>query len=261
MEESKSKVFRALYLFLILASLFLLVKTYGEFKSNKFVGADARSTISVSGVGEVFASPDVAEFSFSVIEEADTVAEAQIVATENMNAALSFLKEHVEEKYIKTTGYSAHPRYEYQREVACLYQNCPPSPTKRVLVGYQVSQNVTVKVKDIDLVGTLLAGIGEHDVDNISGPNFSIENEDSLKREARQIAIDKAQKKARNLAKDLGVKLVRIINFSEGRNYPVFAEMRSFSTAGDSSDGKAIPEIPVGENSITSNVNIIYEIK
>ncbi|MBU4536481.1 SIMPL domain-containing protein [Patescibacteria group bacterium] len=265
-EDCLHKLMKVVALVLMILALFLLVKTYGELKVNKFIGQDItpNNTISVTGEGEVSATPDIASFSFSVVEEAKTVEAAQTKASEKMNATLAFLKEAgVDESDIKTTGYNIYPRYEWwTKEVACLAIGCPEPSRERQLVAYEVSQNISVKLKDIDKAGEILAGIGSLEVTNVSGLNFDIDNKDELQREARQEAIEKAQTKAKELAKDLGVKLGRMISYSsnEGNNYPRYEMMVKTSVYGMGGDSIA-PEIPVGENEIKTTVYITYEIK
>jgi uncharacterized protein YggE len=96
----------------------------------------------------------------------------------------------------------------------------------------------------------------------MSGPNFTIDKEDVLKEQARKMAIDEAKEKAEKLSKDLGVKLVRIVSFSEnngGYGMPMYydKEMSAVSSAGRA----PAPELPTGENKIISNVTITYEIR
>src|SRR5690606_38170187 len=99
-------------------------------------------------------------------------------------------------------------------------------------------------------------------VTDIYGPNFTVDDETELKREARQKAIEDARAKARQLADDLDVRLVRVVSFSEngGGYYPMFARGAAMDMA-VSSEAKAAPELPTGENTITSYVTITYEIR
>lgn len=262
----KEIIVKMLSVFLAVLIVFFLAKTYGVLKENKFIGQDiaATNTITVAGEGEVSAIPDIAKFSFSVKEEAKTVAGAQILATEKMNKVLDFLeKAGVEKKNIKTTGYNIYPRYEWRtKETTCLGPNCPTPGRERVLVAYEVSQNISVRLEKIDKAGEILAGIGGLEVSNVSGLSFEIDDEDDLKRQARQEAIDKAKTKAKELAKDLGVNLVRIVNYSEGGGilYPRYVGMEK-SAMSDMGEVVAVPQIPVGENEIKVNVSITYEIK
>jgi uncharacterized protein YggE len=92
-----------------------------------------------------------------------------------------------------------------------------------------------------------------------------VENEDGVKNEARTEAIAKAKEKAAQLAKDLGVTLVRITTFSEGGNFPMAygrgggVLMKAMSA--DAAIAPAPADIPAGENKYTANVTIVYEIR
>lgn len=256
------KIGNAIFLVVLLLGAFLFIKTVSEIKAYSFIGGGVpvSNTITVSGEGEVFAVADTAQFTFSVKEEADTVDVAQENATIKMNTALGLLEEAgIEDKDIKTTAYNVYPRYEYVRE-ACTEFRCPPG--KQELRGYEVTQSVSVKVRDTEKAGKVLADIGSAGVTNVSGLNFTIDDEEDLKQDARAIAIENAEVKAKQLAKDLGVKLIRVVSFSENREQPYYA--RSFDMAfavEESAVGGSVPELPVGENKITSQVNITYEIR
>ncbi|MDP6387953.1 MAG: SIMPL domain-containing protein [Candidatus Pacebacteria bacterium] len=252
---------RILGIVLLILAVFLIVKTVNTIKEYKFIGGgiSATNTITVSGEGEVFAVPDIVEFSFSVVEEKKTVADAQKIATQRIKSIFAFLeKNDIKKTDIKTTGYNVYPRYEFINK-NCTDGICPPGG-ERVLKGFEVNQSVSVKVRDTQEAGNVLSGIGERGATNVSGLEFTIDDEEDLFAEARKKAIEDAQKKAKQLAKDLDVKLVRIVSFSEsGRPFsPRFAFKEI--AALDSVDGGA-PEIPVGENKITSNVSIVYEIR
>jgi uncharacterized protein YggE len=129
------------------------------------------------------------------------------------------------------------------------------------LTGYQVSESITVKVHDITKAGEVVKGIGAAGVNDMNGPNFSIENEDALKAQARKMAIDDAKAKAQTLSKDLGVSLVRIVNFSESGNYPIMYANSGMALDSAKSAPTPPPVLPAGENKITSNVTITYEIR
>lgn len=252
----------SIVLVLLLLATFLAVKTVSEIKAYRFIGGGVpiSNTITVSGEGEVFAVPDIASFSFSVIEKKLTVEEAQKEATQKINVALQLVRQAgVEDRDIKTTAYNVYPRYEFIRESCVFGVPCPPG--KRELTGYEVNQTISIKVRDTDKAGGILTDVGAVGVSSISGLNFTIDDEEELKQEARKAAIDNAKEKAKQLAKDLGVKLVRVVSFSESGSQPRF--LRTFDTAFAESidDGGVIPEIPVGENKIISNVSITYEIR
>jgi len=259
---ASTRMKKTVALVLILFALFLITKIMSELKEYRFIGGSVpiTNTVTLSGTGEVFAVPDIATFSFSIIEEKPSAKAAQDIATERINSIIDYLRDSdIKEKDIKTTSYNVFPRYEYQREI-CNEFRCPPG--ERVLKGFEVSQTIRVKVTDTDRAGEILAGIGERGVTNVSGLNFTIDDEEDLNREARKKAILDAEKKAKELAKDLGVRLVRVVNFSEsGGQPPIFRSFGFAETALFDQAAAPAPEIPVGENKITSQVTITYEIR
>ncbi len=219
------------------------------------------NTISVNGKGEAVSIPDIATFSFSVTETGKTVKEAQDKATEKTNNALKAVKEGgIAEKDIKTLSYSINPHYEYTQP-SCTTYGCPGG--KSVLTGYDVSQTIEVKIRDLTKAGTLFDSIGTAGVQNVNGLLFSIDNIDSVKAIARAEAIVKAKEKAEKIAKDLGVRLVRITNFydsSDDQVYPMYAR-EGMGADMMSVKASVAPEIPKGEQKVTATVSITYEIR
>ncbi|MEK7662272.1 MAG: SIMPL domain-containing protein [Patescibacteria group bacterium] len=252
------RVIQAVFSLLIMASLFLAAKFISELKSYSYIGGMGQSNvISVSGEGEVFAVPDIATISFSIRHEGKTVADTQKEVNKRVDTALKFLKDSgVAEKDIKTISYNALPQYQYY-DVSCTAIGCP-KPGKRVLSGYEVAQTVSVKIRDTEKAGAIVDGLGKAGTTDISGPEFSIDDDQALRAEARKKAIDDARAKAEVLADDLGVRLVRIVSFSEGGGYPIY-----YSKAmGMGGDAESVPaQLPKGENKITSSVTISYEIR
>ncbi len=241
-------------------ALFLLVGTLSEFKSYRFIGSGvtATNTITVSGQGEVFAVPDTGAFTVTVRETAKQVKDAQDAATKKGNAIIDYLKQAgVEDKDVKTTDYSINPQYEWVQGACPAGSYCPPG--KQVLVGYQVSQTLSVKVRDTKKAGDLLSGVGSRGASEVSGLSFTVDDEDALKAQARDKAIAQAKEKADVLAKSLGVSLMRIVGFYENEGPMPYAY--GMGGAESASMMKAVPRVPVGENKIVSNVNVTYEIR
>lgn len=256
------KVSKFFIIALIVLSLFLAAQFLHTLKSYALLdrSTPAVNLITISGMGEVFAVPDIASFTFGVRESAATVPEAQKVVTEKIDNALSEIKKAgIEDKDIKTVGYNIYPRYEYNNR-PCTQFSCPPSEQK--LVGYEVSQTIMVKVRDVQKAGGILGDLGSVDVTDVSGLNFTIDDETALQAEARGKAIADAKAKAEVLAKDLGVKLGKVINFSENGNYPIpYYGYEAYGKGGDMAVSAPAPQIPEGENKIVSNVTITFEIK
>ncbi len=247
---------------LIIGIAFLATVTLGQLQGLRYVGAGiaAANTITVSGYGETSSVPDIATFSFSIVSDKPTVAEAQTDATAKANAATKYLKDAgVADKDIQTSNYSVQPQYDYIQGV-CQNGYCPGG--KQVLRGYEVRQSTTVKVRDTSKAGDLLAGIGATGATELSGLQFTFDNPHQGQDEARAAAIVDAKKQADTLARQLGVSIVRVVSFSEnGGGYPRPMAYASAS-GGQAVDAKSVaPEISVGENKVTSNVSITYEIR
>jgi len=116
-------------------------------------------------------------------------------------------------------------------------------------------------MRDLSAVGTMLSGLGKLSVQNVSGPAFALDDSTAGYDAARADAITKAKTQADLLAKQLGVRLGKIVNFSEssgGYTYPMYALGMG---ASDSSKTVPTPNIPTGENTYTASVSITYEIR
>ncbi len=245
----------------VAAIIALLAYTYYAFVQARQV-TDFPVSISVTGTGEVFAKPDIASFSFTVNAKEGDAKSAQESATRIMDAIDAYLGTNgVEDKDIKTTGYSLSPRYEYP-ETRCMDGYCPQIGEPKV-IGYEVNQTVTVKVRNTADAGKLVAGVGELGATNVGGIDFTIDDEDTLKADARKAAIADAEAKAKVLADELGVRLGRMTNFYEdGGVMPYYSAVGGVAMDMAMAKEASVPaNIPMGENTITSVVNISYEIK
>lgn len=223
-------------------------------------GEYGTATISVRGMGEVTARPDIGTFSFSVMSEGDTAAIAQNDSAEKINAINSYLKEQgIDEKDIKTSSYYLNPNYTYPERICMSGSYCPPS--EPVIDGYEVSQTITVKIRNLDMSGDLITGVGERGATNISGLSFTIDDESNLKDEARAAAIEDAKEKAEELAADLGVRLVRITGYYEEEFYPQYGYGGDMMMSSKMETAAVAPDMPTGENQISSTVSVTFEIR
>ena len=245
---------------LAILALFLLAQTITIAENFGRSSVPATDTITVQGDGQATLPPDVARVSFTVENISATVAEAQAATTKQANAALDFVKKQgVAEKDIKTLSYNISPQYSYPNPCPS-GALCPDYYRAPKITGYQVSQTVQVTMRDLSAVGELLGGLGTLQVQNVNGPAFALDDSTAGYDAARADAIDKAKAQAARLAKQLGVRLGKIVNFSEssgGYPYPMYgvgmglAETKTAST----------PNIPTGENTYTASVSITYEIR
>jgi uncharacterized protein YggE len=250
LEQNKKRIGQGLFVLVIILSIYFAVKTLGEIKKMHELGeSPTPATISFSGHGEVKAVPDIASIYFNISKDAQTVKDAQDqVAAIEKKALNAISARGVEDKDIQTADASFYPKYDYSK-----YNNS-------TIIGYTASESITVKVRKTDDAGLIIQDLGSVGVSNLNGPSFTIDNEDSLKAEARKKAIDDAKEKAEVLAKDLGVHLGKIVSFSENNNGPImYAQAAVMKDSAVSAPAPA--QLPKGENTISSDVSITFEIR
>jgi len=257
------KISISVFILIIIISLFTVAKLVNEVKASPYVGKGNQpsNVISVSGTGDVSAVSDIASLTVNLTKDGKTAKEAQDLLNESITKTLAYLKEQkIEDADIKSEYGGLSPKYSYSQQPICYTFPCPTKdPT---IIGYTATQSITIKVRVVDDASTIRTGLAGLGITDINGPTFSIDNEDSFKDQARSKAITEARAKAEVLAKELGVKLGKVVNFSEdnNNNYPMYKNMSAAS--GVSADSvAAAPTLPKGENKITSNVTITYEIR
>jgi len=245
---------------LVLLALFLLVKTVDAFDRMGKSPYSGPNVITVTGTGKAETPPTIARIIFTVEETAGTVAEAQSKASVKTTAALDALHDlDIPDDDMQATGYQTNPQYEAP-------QPCRPgvictqgSPR---IIGYQVSQTVTVKVRVTDRTGEVLQALGTAGVQNISGPNFEVDDDSEVMAEARGKAIEDARQQAKTLAKQLGVRLGDVVSFSEsGYPTPMYESFGKGGGAMDMDVRSAIPPLPQGQEESVVTVSVTYEIK
>ncbi|PIR06288.1 hypothetical protein COV54_02815 [Candidatus Jorgensenbacteria bacterium CG11_big_fil_rev_8_21_14_0_20_38_23] len=261
-ESKKLKCVFSVVLTVFLVSLTVLTGVFivNKLKEGQYIGQEieTRNTITVSDTGEIYAKPDLAVIDFSVISEAKTVAGTMVENTKKMNAVIEAVKgQGVEAKDLKTTSFNIYPRYEYQRIEIEIY---PYPPGKRVLVGYEVTQSLEVKIRDMEKIGNVIEGATAAGANEVGSLQFTIDKEEEFKKQARKEAIEKAKTKAKELASQLGVSLVRITNFSESNVIPYFYGLEK-AVERTGLGGGETPQIETGENKIEVTVSITYEIR
>lgn len=205
------------------------------------------NTISFSGEGKVVAKPDIAVVNFSIVTEGTTSKDAQDKNSTRSKTVTDFLKKQgVSDKDIKTTSYNIYPQYSYPR------YDTPE------IKGYQTSQGFELKIRELDKASDIIDGLVTAGANNITGLQFQVDDQEKLKDEARAKAITDAKTKAKALEKQLGISLGKIVNFSENSGgYPPILYGKALS----SEDLGGGPSLPTGENEITVNITITYQIK
>jgi uncharacterized protein YggE len=208
-------------------------------------------TISVSGEGEASGKPDQARLSAGVVTQAPNAAAALTANTTAMNRVFAALKTlGIPDNKIQTSNFSVQPQYAPFR---------PEAPQPRTdIVGYQVSNQVTVTVDDLSKLGPALDALVKSGANQLGGVSFSIANPKPLAERARAAAVADAVAKAKTLATAAGVNLGPLLSIQEnsvGRPVPMFALQRAELA------GPSPPPVAIGEESVAVNVNMTYGIQ
>lgn len=230
--------------------VFLGVLTWNQIKQHGYIGRTAEQiyTITINGEGKVTAIPDIAQVSLGIQTEKKKVLDAQKENTEKMNEIIKELKGmDIEAKDIKTTSYNIYPRYDWVEGT-------------RILRDYQVSQNVTVKIRDLDKIGAILDMAGRLGANQVGSLSFTIDEPEQLRQEAREKALVNAREKAEALAKVAGVKLGKLVSFSEESITPTYPIYREYALEAKGLGGGEAPEVEPGSQEVIVNVTVTYEV-
>jgi len=223
------------------------VEIASKIRAYPYIGAGLqyKNTISVNGEGKIYTKPDIILVNLSIVSEGEKVINVQQENTKKTNRVIDFLKESgIKEKDIKTTNYNLHPRYNYEEKTP-------------KIIGYRLTQTLEVKVRELDEIGDILEGATNKGVNQIGSLSFRVDKDEEFKEEARKLAIEDAKKKAKKLASQLGIKLIKISGYNEtGSTPPIY---RNLELAKGMGGGEA-PQIQVGESEIIVNVTLTYEI-
>lgn len=209
------------------------------------------SSMTISASASVNARPDLAIITAGVVSDDKTAAGA---LSKNNAAMRNVLKTYHEvgiaKKDIMTSNFSIDPQYVHPKRQA---NEAPPAPQ---LVGYLVSNQVTVKIRDHKALGKVLDKVVSSGANTIHGLSFMLSNPDPVVNEARKKAVANAKHKAELYASSLGVSLGRILSVHESHSAPS-PRMARMSLAADA--GGSVP-IAAGEQAYDANVTITWEL-
>jgi uncharacterized protein YggE len=208
----------------------------------------AQRTISVSGDAEVASKPDQARLSAGVVTQAETAAAALNANSTAMNRVFAALRmAGIPENRMQTSSFSVQPQYAPFRQ---------ENPEPQRIIGYQVSNNVTVTVDDLTKVGPTLDALVRSGANQLGGIQFMVADTKPLAERARAQAVVDGAAKARTLAMAAGVTLGPLVSIQEtmvGRPIPVFAMARAVAA-------EATP-IAGGEETVSVTVQMVYAIQ
>ncbi len=209
----------------------------------------------VNGTGEVVVIPDIATLRLGIVAQEQNVAVAQSNASDAMVKVMKAVADSgIAQKDIQTGSFSINQRTRWDDQ-----------KQMEAIIGYQVTNMVTVKIRDTGKVGIIIDAVVKAggDLVRISGINFSIENPTNYYQQAREKAIADARNKAEQLARLAGVTLGKPSYVAEGTQYtPVYSSGRGMdmvlSAPVPSPAAESMPPISTGEAKITLNVQVAY---
>jgi uncharacterized protein len=206
--------------------------------------------ISISGLGEVKARPDMASISTGVVSEAVSAKDALAKNNAAMAAVIAALKNAgVSEDDIQTSNFSVSPKYPpYQ-----------PNQTTQRIVGYTVSNQVNANVKNLKNLGPILDTLVQSGSNQIGGISFGIDEPKKVLDEARKKAVADARAKAELYAEAAGVSLGRVVQISESSAITPPVPMYRMAVQTEAADA-SVP-IAAGQQTVSANVSITYEIQ
>jgi len=211
-------------------------------------------TISIEGRGEVAAAPDMAMVNSGVTTQGATAREALDANTAAMAELIAALKgTGIEARDIQTSGFSVSPNYVYSEDRDANGYTLPPK-----INGYQVSNTVTVKVRQLEELGTILDKSVTVGANTVNGVSFSVADPSELLNKAREAAFADAQAKAELYATAAGSALDEIVSISETQGfndpqpYPMYARA-------EMADSAKVP-VEAGELSFAINVSVQWEL-
>lgn len=232
---------------LVMGILFFLgAKLYIDFKN---LPVNFPQQISVSAEGKSSAVPDIAQVRLGVETEGLVVKNVIGENSEKMNALLKEIKAlGIEEKDIKTSRYNLAPRYEFTKN------------GERIFKGYVLNNEITVKVRKFEKLGDVLDKSSQVGANVIGDLQFTIEDLEKIRETARKEAIDEAKTKAKKIAEQTGLKLVKLVNVYENFTPPI-ASPYVLTKEAVGGGFAAAPEIRPGEEEISVTVTLVYQIK
>lgn len=208
--------------------------------------------IIVVGEGESSIAPDLALLSLTVMREAKTAREALDASNAAMAAVIAAMKTAgVEQRDLQTGGLQISPRYNYS--------NKPDGTQTAELVGYQVSNTLSVRVRDLDKTGEILDKAVSLGVNQGGGITFANDDPSKALADARKRAVANAIERARTLSEAAGVGLGRVVEIAD-QNFAA-PPMPITAKAFDSAAGASAVPVEAGENAYRVQVTVTFEIK
>jgi hypothetical protein len=218
----------------------------------------APPTLTVSGTGTLSLAPDTAFVTLGMETAGKALAETQQQNAAAMQKVMErVLQSGIEKERIQTSSFTVTPQYK------------PPPrrssgeavPTEPEIIGYTVSNMMTVEVRDLEKVGQVIDTALTAGANRFHGLHWTLRDERQPRLRALKMAAAQAREKAQALGEALDVKLVRILTANEGGAQVIYP--RPFMARSASAAMAAEVSVPIssGELKVEASVTLIYEIR
>ena len=209
--------------------------------------AEDDATVTATGTGTVTLTPDRAVFTAGVTTQDKTVDAAQTANAAAMRQVIDALKAlGVAAEDLQTSNYSVNPVYTYDSSA---------SGDQQTLVGYSVSNTVTVTVRTLDTLPALLDGAAAAGANQTYGISFESSQSDAAYDQALTIAAQEALRRATLIAKAIGRDVGAVQSIGEANDVYVSYSAKAMDYAG------AATPVEVGTLSVTANVRVTVTLK
>lgn len=254
--DFSDRVYKVTRAFLIILGIAVLACAFYQFKA--LPQNSVPNYVSVSSEGKVYIKSDIAIVSLGVHSDAPKSQDAVLQNNEKMNAVIKAIKDAgVLEKDIKTTLYNLSPTYGSQPQ-PMMY---PYYPTDSKVIGYSLDQQVEVKIRNFDNINNILDKVTSAGATNVGNLQFSVDDPEKVRAEARDMAIKKAKEKIKDIAKSSGIRLGKLVNVSEGyNNYPTPMYAQGMG-GGEMMKDSVAPQIQVGQQEVNVTITLTYQVR
>ncbi|MCS3745188.1 hypothetical protein FHY18_000718 [Xanthomonas arboricola] len=221
---------------------------HAQSASNYTIPSDG-TLLNISAEAEAKRVPDIATLSASVVTQAADSNSAMRQNAEQMSKVMTAVKAAgIADKDVQTSGINLSPQYTYK-------ENEAPR-----INGYQASNTVSLKVRDISKLGKVLDTLVAQGANDINGPSFSVDQPEPAYDEARVAALKKAQTRADTYAKSLGLKVRRIVSISEGRSGGGVIRPMMMAASMRSAKAEMDTQVAPGESTLSITLDVTFEL-
>ncbi len=145
----------------------------------------------VTGISNLSVEPNIAEVQLEVVTEEMELSQAQQGNANIMNQVIqALLQLGIARENIQTATYNINPRYDYVDGT-------------QVFRGYEVTNAITVKIKNVDQTGNVIDTAVQNGINRVSNIQFTVENKNVYYKQALSSALKDAYAKAQTLAETM----------------------------------------------------------